>query len=420
MSDGLNLISAAIRVGSASSLVSMPAEMFLDDELTAYSFVTDHYRRYQELPTAATLREETNIRLPAAPESLSYYEDQLYHRTAYNHIRLQFGTLREALATRDVAQAVSIARSIATVQVSSARDGMHRMDSALGEVLSRIERARGYGGIPGIPVGWPTFDYETGGLQQGDVVSLVARMGMGKTYTAMKMVDAAHLDGANVLVVTTEMTSEQIARRKVAIRLGINPRALKTGMVSNQVMQRIREMARDVEQWERYHVYTVGMDSRTSVVSEAIDEVSPDVVLIDGLYLLKPSVSTRQTNRTESFTAVLDEVKGIALARAKPILATTQLNRQAGSKGANASLETISYADAVGTHSSVVLAVQDGTTEDPTQSRLMQFLKGREGEAGNFLVNFKFSPFDMEEIAQEPDGPQQQLAAGGEIPESEY
>jgi hypothetical protein len=83
----------------------------------------------------------------------------------------------------------------------------------------------------------------------------------------------------------------------------------------------------------------------------------------------------------------------------------------AGKGGKDGSLETIGYTDAIGTHSSVVVAIKDGPTENPRASRMMDILKGREGEHGSFPINFRFAPLDMSEIPYDPETGQ---AATGE------
>lgn len=97
---------------------------------------------------------------------------------------------------------------------------------------------------------------------------------------------------------------------------------------------------------------------------------------------------------------VFDNLKQMTLAHNIPVVVTTQFNRQAGKKGKDGSLENIAFTDAISTHSSLVLSLTEakGSSAEIKKKRKISFLKGREGEAGDFEINFNFSPIDFSEI----------------------
>jgi hypothetical protein len=123
-------------------------------------------------------------------------------------------------------------------------------------------------------------------------------------------------------------------------------------------------------------------------------------VFLDGTYLIHPSVKSAM-KRIERVAEVFDELKGLTITSDTPIVNTMQFNRQAGAGGKDGSLENIGFTDAVGMHSSIVLGLKFGPTENPRASRTMEFLKGREGEVGAVHMNFKFAPVDMSELPPE-------------------
>lgn len=404
MSAGLQLISAAIAVSSASALIGMPPEMFLDGELEAFNFVRGHHRQYRELPETRTVQEATGVRLPAAPEAIAYYIDRVYERHEYNQIRERFAGLREGLSSMDMPAVSSAVQDMYRVTRQRSRRGLEVVNlQEAGElVLNRLSATRGYGGITGIETGWPGYDATTGGYQPGDLIAFVGRPELGKTYLILRQAWKAHEAGANVLFVTTEMPAEQIGRRHLAIALGINPYHLKNNTLSTHTERRVREFYRSVSGADRFHVFSVGMNSTVASVEAFVQELDPDLVVIDGVYLLRSTQAGKNASRTERITAVFDEIKALTLETNKPFLVSTQLNRAAGKGGADGSLENIGYTDAVGTHSSIVVGMRFGPTTNPRASRWLQFLKGREGEQGKVAINFKFSPLDMNEFT--PDG----------------
>ncbi len=751
MSDGLRVISAALSASSASALIAMPQDMFLDNERTVLDFVRTHYRQYRELPEARTVQEETGVRLPAANETLAFYVDRMYERHEYNQIRDRFAGLRDGLASMNMQAVAASVADMHRVTRQRVRRGLESVNlrEASELVVQRLNATRGYGGVTGIETGWPGYDQITGGYQNGDLISLVGRPSLGKcmhpdtpvlmhsgqirkirhvkvgdrlmgpdssprevlstttgteemfrispvrgeewscngshilvlrcgknldrthtkgsthlysvnqflslpsrvqrslrlvrtgvdfpheetefdpyivgvwlgdgcvqngrvssvdkeivdslreyaktlgmtltqyeyregfcpsygivggkgkenalldhfrsclvggekripsrylrnsrkvrlqmlaglidtdgylipgqciyeiltkytglrddilylarslglgadygvkevggskyqrititghieavpvrlprkkagpnrmrkdalcsgftitslgvgeyfgvtlsgdhlyllgdftithnTYLLLRQAWYAHVAGSSVLFVTTEMGAEQIGRRHVSIALGINPTHLKMNTVSTYTERRISQFYRDMIGVDRFRIFSVGMNSQLSAVEAFIQEFDPDLIVIDGVYLMRPNQGARNASRTERITAVFDELKALTLETNKPFLVSTQFNRAAGKGGAEGSLENIGYTDAIGTHSSVIVAARHGPTTNPKASRWLQFLKGREGEEGRVAINFKFAPLDMDEFtpveAQDSDGTTGAVAA---------
>lgn len=414
MSEGLRLVAAAIIAGSAGSLIQMDRGMFVEGEQAVYDFVRQHYRQYRSLPETATIQTELGVRLPRAEEPLSFYVDKVYERHQYNQIRERYETFREGMARRDMEAVSSSVRDMGSVIRASHRRGEEILDirQAFELADSRLVATRGLGGITGIEVGWPTYDRTTGGYQRGDLISIVGRPSLGKTFVMLRQAWYAHTQGHSVLFVTTEMSAEQIARRHVSLAMGIDPTALRNNTISTYTHRRIRSFYRDMADVEGFKIFSVGMKAGVASVEALVHEYEPDFVAIDGMYLLRPSSTLRTSNKTERISAVLDEVKGMALEVNRPFLVSTQFNRAAGKGGSDGSLENIGFTDSIGTHSSVVVAVQEGPTDNHRHSRWLSFLKGREGESGRVAINFKFAPVDMSELDWDEANPGQNQTAG--------
>lgn len=227
------------------------------------------------------------------------------------------------------------------------------------------------------------------------------------TYVALKQAQHCHMQGESVLFVTTEMGIEQLGRRHAAIALGINPMFLRNSTISTNMQRRMNRYYEEMAGTDRFRIFSVGMNSQVASLEAFMQEYGPTIVFIDGVYLLKPTQASRNMNRTERITAVYDELKALTLEANVPMVATTQFNRTAGKGGKEGSLENIGYTDAIGTHSSLVVALKYGPTANPKHSRALEFLKGREGEDGEIAINFKFAPLDMTEFT-----PEQRTAQG--------
>src|SRR4029453_5851452 len=92
--------------------------------------------------------------------------------------------------------------------------------------------AHQFGRSTGVPFGYGFVDRLTGGMQGGDIVLIVGRPGIGKTYTLLNFASRAWKAGYSPMIVSMEMMQLQIARRIVGIITGLDPNQIKKGTVS--------------------------------------------------------------------------------------------------------------------------------------------------------------------------------------------
>lgn len=405
MSAAMDFLSSVIREGAGSQLLGVDERYFTEggNDSVVYTFARDYYRNHREVPNPQLVREETGVRLPTVNGAVAYYLDGLRDQFEFNIIRDHWEDLRGAVQGGEAEPVVS-AMEAALRAVRRERRGANMSDlgDGLEMVYQRLERAQMYGALSGIPSPWYSFNEQTAGMQRGDLITFVGRMGMGKTAMLLALADAAWQDGNSVLVVTTEMPTEQLARRWAAMNMGIDPQNLKRGTLSTYAMRRFRSGIDNLLGRERLRMLSLGTNATLDPVEAAIDEFSPDAIYIDGAYFLRPrGRSVQMRTMTERVSTTQEEIKQLTIDVDRPIVQTMQLNRTAGKGGKDASLENIGMSDAIGMNSSIVVAVKNGPTENPFQSRELEFLKGREGEHGSFAINFKFKPVNFTEIPQE-------------------
>lgn len=403
MSIGLKYLATAIANGAGSAVLKLDEELLHGEpELAAISFAQQYYRSHREAPTPAIVLAETGVRLPAPSGALNYHLESIHERFAYNVIRDNWAPLRGQVQDADPAAAIETMSNI----IRRTRSRRHTEDlidihQGMDQVIERLQGTIQEGGLTGVPTRWPTFDDQTGGLQPSDLITVVARSGMGKTNLLLDMAECGYQSGSSILFVTSEMGSEQIARRWMAMRFGLSSEAMKKGTVSTHLLRRMRGMRDELLGRERFRLLSVGTGARMSRVEEAIAECSPDAVYLDGVYLFSPAGNSGYMSRTDKVSKVFDEAKQLTIDSKIPLVVTTQFNRGAGTGGKEGTLETIGLSDTIGWHSSIVLAVKPGPTENPKDSRELDVLKGREGEEASFAINFKFKPVDFSEMTRE-------------------
>lgn len=403
MTVGLNFISAAVRGGAGNAVLAMDADLMIEPrEVAVFDFVKSYYRSHREMPPPDVVQQQTGTRLPNGSGALSFYAEELRDRFDFHIVRESWDGLRERIQEGRAQPIVDIMENtIRRIRRSRPAGNLIDIHQGMSQVTDRLRRAQIMGGMSGVPTPWPTFNAQSGGYQPADLITFVARSGMGKTAMILQQAETAFEAGYSVLFVTTEMSSEQITRRWMANRFNLDPYHLKMGTISTHLLRRMELMQAELLGRERFRLLSLGTGAKLSAIEVAIEETCPDIVFIDGIYLFRPMQGGSNLKQSERVTAVFDELKQQTIDSNLPHIVTTQFNRAAGKGGKEGSLETIGLSDAIGWHSSIVVAVKAGPTENPLRSRELDFLKGREGEEGKFAINFKFKPVDFSEMTRE-------------------
>lgn len=402
MSDGKKLIASLLGAGSVETLRLAGEELFEDDELAIFRFVKTHYRRYGELPATSTVEQETRQLLPSAPESVEYYLKRVYDRKLFVSLREEFGLLRDALQGFNVEQAKEIVdRMKFACRVNTPDNDVRDVGEAGLQVIQQYHEAHLNPGLSGIPTGWPQLDEAMGGYQRGDLISWIARMGMGKTYLILKQAIHAWSLGYSVLVVTMEMTIEQITRRVIGMEARINPDYIRKGMLDEFGLRRVQQYVTHISHANRFHMFAGSFSKKIADLEILIHELSPDIIFVDGAYLLRPGTIGKAVPRLERVAEVFDGLKKLTITADRPIVTTSQFSRQAGKRGKEGSLETISFSDAIAMHSSVVFSIKEGAPPNETTRREIEIMKGREGEAGKYQTNYNFATMNFSEVLPE-------------------
>ena len=193
-------------------------------------------------------------------------------------------------------------------------------------------------GITGVPSGFADLDDLTAGFQRSDLIIIAGRPSMGKTALAMNIAEnAAIRENLTVAVFSMEMPAVQLSMRSLSSLSGINASMLHTG--------RLGEGKEGEENWKRLshaldlldgaHIYidaTSGVSPlQISAISRRMyQETGLDLIIVDYLQLLQMKDS--QANRATELANITRELKFLARELEVPIIALSQLNRDAESR----------------------------------------------------------------------------------------
>ena len=183
-------------------------------------------------------------------------------------------------------------------------------------------------GITGTPTGFSALDRMTAGLQAGDLTILGARPSMGKTSFALNVAcNVAARGDERVAVFSLEMPSNQAVSRMLASEAGVNHKAVRSGHLTDEDIERLSAAADRVSTWRLFIDDTPGL-AVTDALAKCRQLASAEplaLVVIDYLQLLRGRAETE--TREHEVAEICRDLKKLAQEFDAPVLLLSQLSR---------------------------------------------------------------------------------------------
>jgi replicative DNA helicase len=175
----------------------------------------------------------------------------------------------------------------------------------------------------GIPGPFPEWDQAAGALRPGELATLAARPGNGKTALALQHATACLRAGERCLFFSLEMTGEELCSRLARQALGVAaaPRDLAAWIRTNLAPEK------------NLSIYDGGAGSSLAQIESrsrlhAAHPRGLGLIVIDYLQLVAPPADVRRENRERQVATISRALKLLALELRVPILLCAQLNRE--------------------------------------------------------------------------------------------
>jgi replicative DNA helicase len=194
---------------------------------------------------------------------------------------------------------------------------------------SEYERFKASNGMVGYPFPWKTMNKITGGMAPQNLIVLYGSGKSCKSWLLLYITTTLYIEQQRkVLVVTKEMSPEELARRCIAIIGRLPYTEFKSGNLIPQDEERVFKLLSELDNTGDIIISDAraddGIVSVASIMSK-IETVAPDVVMVDGAYLID---NTRTSEKDpERVTRITRELKELAQRTNIPIAMTSQANR---------------------------------------------------------------------------------------------
>lgn len=243
-------------------------------------------------------------------------------------------------------------------------------------------------GLQGIPTSLPSLNRYTTGWKGGQMITVAAGTGVGKSVFAINSAVAAMQAGKSVFFISLEMSVEEINDRIVSSISSIPMNDLKQGLLEDG-NQRILDEAMDSLAKAKL---TIDSDTKQTVdgirakaLKKAQSPEGLDFIVIDYLQLITPTGS--YSSRQEAVADLSRNMKLLAKQLGVPIMVLAQMNRvQDDSDDGLPKLSGIRESGAIAQDSDVVILLHRNKSPDedipPTYVILA---KQRNGEADKVI-----------------------------------
>ena len=379
------------------------------DAAVTFKYLLDYHAHYTDSPTPATIKGEIDVDLPAAPpEPLSFWRDKVREIRLHKEL-IQASHHFESLL--DLGQTEDAFKFLGEAHVQLRALQQHKEAGVIPvfarelrqRVKQRYELMRS--GVYGVPCPWPSLNKRMTGMWPEELCLLVARTGVGKTWALLVWAIHAWRKGHRVLFVTTELSQETITTRSAALDLNLEYDRFRRGRLTKFDHQSFVEWADAPDTDMPDGFYQIGGDFKFDIATleAAIDEVKPDILLIDGVYLFEGQGRNRSERAADNF----NQVKMLLKRKHIPGVVSTQLNRQAAKpkkKGGGAQVHHISLSDAGGWNADYILALEQTQDQKAQGEMTIKPLKGREVPLPEILSNWRFDNMDFTEVKKAGDG----------------
>jgi len=244
------------------------------------------------------------------------------------------------------------------------------LSTAHADLLSEYFLVKDSMGLLGMPWPWNTMNTHTLGMQDGEFIVIYARPKSKKTWLILYMACHCYMHAnARVLFYTKEMAPSQICRRTAAILTGLDYGRYIKGELSNEEEKMFEDVMTSLAADERDNRNKRGSKRKFIITSDSdanaagligleakIEELEPDIVFIDGLYLMKDDRTGMRSTKHGNITNITQDTKLLALRKKVPIVVTTQANRE-GDEIKGSSLRELGYSDSFGQDADILLRV---------------------------------------------------------------
>lgn len=387
-------------------------DFFVDEEhLAALRWMRRHWTRYGKSPGEQAFKAEfPTYKLPPTPEPMAFYIDSLKRAYRYDILGTAVQDASDVLADEGDPDEAEKVLAAAITQVASATSSMRDHNLTDAEDFSRLydfydSLTQNPGALRGISSGFPTIDLATMGFQPGQLVTFVGPPKAGKSTVLLCCADAAEKAGVDSLLISFEMSYEEMVARWVGLRASTNYRRLLKGKMNDKDRKRLDRLEKQLT--NRDHAKLILSEDVTSTttvggVVAKLQQHRPKIVFIDGVYLMDDE-NGEPKGSAQAITNITRSLKRVGQTFGVPVVITTQA-LFSKMRGSSVKASSIGYSSSFGQDSDTVIAVEPREDADTgEQEHWLKVLLSRSGPQVEVEIDFDWTTSTFTEFGSTGD-----------------
>lgn len=248
-----------------------------------------------------------------------------------NLITLSHDIAKEAYDdSQDIAEILdTVEQSIFAITNNRMRTGFTQINNIVVDALEKLEIIRASGGsVIGVPSGLIDLDDMTSGFQDGDLIIIAGRPGMGKTALALSMLRNASLDSkVGVGMFSLEMANHQLAMRLLCAEARVDSHYVRTGKLPSKLWRNLGISAGDLENAPIFLDDTPALSvlELRAKARRLKAEHNIGMIVVDYLQLMQGPKGVE--SRQQEISVISRSLKALAKELDIPVIALSQLSR---------------------------------------------------------------------------------------------
>ncbi len=251
-------------------------------------------------------------------------------------------------------------------------------------------------GDRGIITPWKSMNDMVVGFQPDDFVIFVARSNVGKTWILIILSHFVLENNKKVLFISPEMSRKAVAMRFLSYKFKIPYKDFRAGKLGEFVEKEVMEAIQNYNK-DGLYLMCEGDNFTLPVIENKINIYKPDVVFIDGIYLL----SAEGKDNYEKMCNIAHGLKRISKYYKLPVITTMQFNRNIKQTAKSAETRDIALTDMLAWDASYIFGLLQDSDMSRDKKMLIVPIKVREGEKKEFMIHWDLDLWNFAEIQTE-------------------
>ena len=371
------LLSQSLTEGDVHLLFQFPKQLMSKTEAKMVNWVIDYTSRYGRPPTTDRLSEEFDSFLVLkTTDPLG----DIYERTLVR---------KRNIYTREFMTKIQDELKKGADPLPHIEELLTSISGGRGDVTrySTYDRSAYLRRPTSTPYDIEQLDQKTGGVAAGDLIYLIGRLGTGKTTFSLWVLTKWLMQGKRILMVSNENRADDVVAKIDSYMGGFNPLNKRTMKWSEDDKHRLSTVSYIAKTMEGEVFIPNRPVQDVKEVQSLIYSYRPDLVMIDGIYLM---TGADGDTHWEKITNISRALKRLADGEGVPLLGIHQASRNA--IGKRIEIEHIAYADALAQDADLVL----GLNPEEDGSIYIEAIKSRWGDGDwGFFVKFFFNTMSV-------------------------